>query len=231
MKAAGRRQKAEGKALWAARRKTRVLLSALFFLPSTFCLLPSAFSQSPSPRPAATPAAVGFEGYKLVRTRNVFDPDLRPLVTASQGTPAPAPIQQSDYIALTGTMLNAGKTLAFFSGSRPEFNKVLSVRDSIAKATITNISVAGVEVDRGGYKITVAVGQTLPLDNSAPTAAPAPQPVVAAAAAAAAATVVSTTATVGGTAATPAANAGAMSAKQQEIMKRMMEKRKQDGLQ
>lgn len=218
--------KATKKTWWTPRRRTPLLFSILRLLPSAFCLLPSAFSQSPSPRPAATPAVVGFEGYKLVRTRNVFDPDRRPPIAPGQATPAPAPIQQSDYIALTGTMLNAGKALAFFSGTRAEFNKVLGVRDSIAKATITSISVAGVEVDRGGTKITVAVGQTLPLDNSAPTAAPAPQPVVSAAAAAVSAgTAASTTA-----AAPAAATAAAMTARQQETMKRMMEKRKQDGL-
>lgn len=221
--------KVTGKMWWAPRRRTPLLFSILRLLPSAFCLLPSAFSQSPSPRPAANPAVVGFEGYKLVRTRNVFDPDRRPSIAPGQATPAPAPIQQSDYVALTGTMLNAGKALAFFSGTRAEFNKVLGVRDSIAKATITSISVAGVEVDRGGTKITVAVGQTLPLDNSAPTAAPAPQPVVAAAAAAASASA-GTAASTTAAAAPAAATAAAMTAKQQETMKRMMEKRKQDGL-
>ena len=208
----------------------RLLLSGFCFLAS-FCLLPSAFAQRPT---------ITFESYKLVRTRNVFDPDRRPLVK-KEGAPTAAPIQQSDYVALTGTMLNAGKTLAFFSGSRTEFNKVLAVRDSIAKATITKIDGTGVELDRDGRKITVAVGQTVPLDNSAPAAAPASQPVVSAAAAVAAASAavnsvssVSSNATrsPAGAAAPPAAPGNpAADARLEEIKKRMMEKRKQDGLQ
>lgn len=155
----------------------------------------------------------------MVRTRNVFDPDRRSL-SAAAASPAATAVKPSDYVALTGTLLNAGKALAFFSGSRADFNKVLGVRDKIADATITAITAGGVEVDRAGKKVTVSVGQTVPLDNSAPASAPAVQSALPGAAAAAGA--VNTP--------SPAAASG-LSDKQQEIMRRMMEKRKQDGLQ
>ena len=129
-------------------------------------------AQTPSPKPAPTlahaaPPGLSFENYRMVRTRNVFDPDRRAM-NPTQSTAPPVPIKESDYIALTGTMINAGKALAFFSGSRSDFNKVLSVRDKIADATITNITATGVEVNRAGRKLTVTVGQTVPLDNSLP---------------------------------------------------------------
>ncbi len=72
-------------------------------------------------------------------------------------------------------MVNNGKALAFFTGSRDDYNTVISVNDEIAGAKLTSVSSAGVEVDRDGRKINVNVGQTVPFDNSPPGPAPAPQ--------------------------------------------------------
>lgn len=183
-----------------------------------------------TPAAHATPAAgLSFENYRMVRTRNVFDPDRRSL-SAPSSSPVPAVVKPSDYVALTGTLLNADKSLAFFSGSRSDFNKVLSVRDKIADATITDITAAGVEVDRGGKKVTVAVGQTVPLDNSAPTAAPLAQTLPSGGGDVASPNTAPNNPPTASASAATAAAANGLSSKQQEIMKRMMEKRQQDGL-
>ena len=63
------------------------------------------------------------------------------------------------------TLLSAEKSYAFFSGSRPEFNKVLNVREKIANATITGITGQSIEIERDGKHTTVAIGQTVPFDN------------------------------------------------------------------
>lgn len=131
---------------------------------------------------AATAAPVkkqNFDACPMVAARNIFDPERQPGVasSAAAASVSAAPVSGSDCAALTGTMLTAQKTLAFFSGSRPEWGGVFAVGASIGGARITKITSAGIEVERDGKKIAVAVGQSVPLDaNSAPAAASALAP-------------------------------------------------------
>src|ERR1700683_5600778 len=71
----------------------------------------------------------GFDAYHILVARNIFDPN-RVAISASAGT-QPRPVEQphkaTDYVTLTGVMVNDGKALAFFSGSRPDYDKVTEV--------------------------------------------------------------------------------------------------------
>jgi hypothetical protein len=119
--------------------------------------------------------AQSFDTYRMVRTKNIFDPSRLPMPTGSAAAPpvtAAPPPKPSDYVALTGIMVTSDTAVAFFSGSRPDYDKVLPINGDIAGAKVTRITPSSIEVDRGGKKITVAVGQTVPFDNSAPAAAP-----------------------------------------------------------
>jgi len=157
----------------------------------------------------------GFENYALLRTRNIFDPDRQPgavnnAPSASQ-TPTP-PTTRADYAALTGIMITADKALAFFSGSRPEFNAVLATSGTIAGAVVTRITPDSVEVERDGKRIVIAVGQTVPLDaSSVPGSAPA---------------------NISPLSASPTANAASTpapaSVDRETLIRRMMEKRQQE---
>ena len=142
-----------------------------------FLLPPSSFLPSASAQQAARPShpvpsgPLTYESFRLLHTRNVFDPDRRPVRPANG--PSPGATGRSDYLALTGTLIDSDKSYAFFSGSRSDFNKVLTVRDKIANATITQITPQSIVVERGGKRVNVVVGQTVPLDDkSAPGAAP-----------------------------------------------------------
>lgn len=166
-----------------------------------------------APRPAPTQLK-GFASFPLVRARNIFDPDRQPMV---MDAPPPSRTQaprQNDFFALTGTLVTADKALAFFAGSRPEFGKVLSTRDTIAGATVDRITPSHVEVNRGGKRISVAVGQQLLLDGTAPTAY-VPSAEV---------TTDSQSAPVTGGA--PATNPGSMPSN--DILRRMMERRQKE---
>ena len=139
--------------------------------------LHAAEGTKPSPAPAASIPTLRptYDSFRLVHTRNVFDPDRRPVRPVSNAPSLPA--TRSDYVALTGTLLSAEKSYAFFSGSRPEFNRVLTVREKIANASITGITSANIEVERDGKHLTIAVGQTVPFDNqTAPGTPPAEAP-------------------------------------------------------
>ena len=182
------------------------------------------------PAPGGSPAGNGRSGYdafRLFHTRNVFDPDRRPPRAVATETPAPTPAPaRTDFVALTGVLLREDRSLAFFSGSRAEYNKVLSLRDRIAGAEITQILPAGVEIDRAGQKTQVAVGQTVPLSNgTAPGAAPAPEAYAPAPSTASSAAVGTTTA---GSSVTPASPGSASLSKQDEIRRRLEERRRQE---
>ena len=174
-----------------------------------------------------------YESFRLLHTRNVFDPDRRPVRPANNA--ASIATSRSDYLALTGTLIDAGKSYAFFSGSRSDFNKVLSVRDKIANATITQITPMNIVVDRGGRSVSVAVGQTVPLDDkSAPGPAPSNQAEVTATSIdRPPATAEAAPSTDAGGASAPAAapapgGVRPAATSKEEIMRRMMEKRQQD---
>ena len=150
------------------------------------------------------------------------------------------PVGHADYLALTGTLIDGEKTYAFFSGSRSDFNKVLSVRDKIANATITQITPLNIVVDRGGKSVNVAVGQTVPLDDkSMPGTAPSNLAEVTATGIDRPASPPGETlppsssswagSTAPGTAAAlPPAGANPPATSKEEIMRRMMEKRQQE---
>jgi len=167
------------------------------------------FAQAPAP-------AQGFDVYRVLGERNIFDPNRLPMVQGAPPRVVEQPHKATDYVMLTGVMVNNGKALAFFSGSRPDYDKVTEVNGEIAGAKLTRIAPAGIEVDRAGKKIVVAVGQTVPFDDSAPGAPP--TDAVASTAAAPA-----TTGTGDASPATPQ-----LPGNLNEVMRRMMERRQHE---
>ena len=229
---------ARGGRLWKASRFTCLGVLNLALLVS------AASAQQVKPPANAPTGPLTFDAFRLIHTRNVFDPDRRPVRPVRDATALP--VGRADYLALTGTLSDGAKTYAFFSGSRPDFNKVLTVRDKIASATITQITPMNIVVERGGKSTNVAVGQTVPLDDkSVPGPAPANYAEVTSTSIERPANANANTGTgddnpppaapgTGApaapvTAAPPAAgSANGPAASREEIMRRMMEKRKQD---
>ena len=132
----------------------------------------------------AAEKVAGFDAFRLLRTKNMFDPNRRPArtETASARTNAPVPQNKSSTLTLTGTMVTEGKVLAFFGGTRADYSKVLSVGGTIADCKITAIKTTEVEMERGGKPGTLAVGHQLQIDG-APSDVPSPEPTGAAPAA------------------------------------------------
>ncbi len=114
---------------------------------------------------AAQPAepAKGYDAFRLVRTRNIFDPNRRPVRTEAP-PPRSTPRTRSISFTLTGTMVRDGRSLAFFSGSRSEFSKVIGVGDSVANYKIAAIEPSQVELEHDGKKVTLAIGQPFKIE-------------------------------------------------------------------
>lgn len=154
----------------------------------------------------------GYEAFKGMRTKNIFDPERRgPRI---ESAPAATASNRPDFLALTGTMVTTGKTLAFFVGSRSEFNKVLSVREKIAHYTVASITPSHVELEKEGKLLTLAIGKQLAMDGtgtvSESTGAGAAGP--------------SNTAPAGANMAPPPG----VPADKAEVLRRMMERRQQE---
>lgn len=127
----------------------------------------------PAPGDAQT-AESGFNAFRLIRTRNIFDPERRPIQSGTVAQrPQAAPPPRSNYVSLTGTMTTTGKKLAFFAGSAAEYNRVIGLQEVIAGYTIADILPTQVKLERDGKPTVVNVGQQIPLAASGtPPAAP-----------------------------------------------------------
>ncbi len=175
-------------------------------------------------RPAgsrAEEAVKSYDTYKTVRTRNIFDPNRRAVreSTPTQRTSSYTPRTRSSTFTLTGTMVREGRSLAFFSGSRSEFSKVIAVGDAVANYKVTAIEPAQVELERDGKKMTLAIGKPFQIEGVPGDPEPAEEPAAAAGepgAAAPGSTPPATTST------NPAP--GGSDAKS-EVLRRMMERR------
>ncbi len=167
----------------------------------------------------AVEKAPGFDTFRLMRTRNMFDPGRRPARTdtASAARTVAAPQSRNSTLSLTGTMVTDGKTLAFFNGTRSDYAKVLAVGGAVADCKITAIHPTQVEIERGGKASVLAVGQQLVIEG-APSDAPPPEPAPATAAEPA----------PGAAPGDPAAPAPAVSNDKSEVLRRMMERREKE---
>ena len=114
----------------------------------------------------APPPAQGYAAFRLVRTRNIFDPSRQGTVRTDEAPRPQTTATRSNFIVLTGAMVTENKTLAFFTGSRPEFSKVIPVGEKIADFTVKRITAAEVELDHAGKSIAVAVGALVPLEGT-----------------------------------------------------------------
>ena len=106
----------------------------------------------------------GYDAYKLVRTRNIFDPNRKAVRIEASRSNTPSRPRASSF-TLTGTMVREGRSLAFFSGSRSEFSKVISAGDSVANYKITAIQPSQVELEHEGKKMTLAIGKPFQIEG------------------------------------------------------------------
>ena len=68
---------------------------------------------------------------------------------------------RTEYVALTGTMKDEKGPLAFFYGSRPDYQKVLKTNDAIAGFTIADIEHAYVKLKSGTNELMLPVNMQL----------------------------------------------------------------------
>jgi hypothetical protein len=100
----------------------------------------------------------GFESFRIVLERNIFDPNRRPLQPEDFSVPKEPP---ADRVALIGVLISEGGAVAFFESPKPEYN--LDVKQG---ETIAGFQVAGIRTDyltlvRDGRQMELPVGSSL----------------------------------------------------------------------
>ena len=126
-------------------------------------------------RPATLKPAAGFDTFRVISERNIFDPNRTGRSDRSPEAPAP----RMDYITLVGTMHYDKGLFAFFDGSAPDYRKSLHEGDKIEQYTVTHIRPDGVDLRRDAHALTLAIGRQLqrpPGGDWAPAAADAVRP-------------------------------------------------------
>jgi len=124
-------------------------------------------SQPAPTAPATTPAGKGFDAFQMVRLKNIFDPNRKPMrVDSSSESKSAKDRNRPSYFTLTGTMVAEGRSLAFFSGSRSEFSKVLPVGEMVGGYKVVSITSAQTELEHDGKSVVMTVGMSQQIDGS-----------------------------------------------------------------
>ena len=107
-------------------------------------------------------ARSGDDPIALLVSRNIFDP-ARAAPRAPDAAPPPQPVEPPRVrtLALTGSLVYPGKTIAFFSGSEPAFNRVVAPEESIGPWTVRTITTTSAELAGDDQVFTLPVGRQL----------------------------------------------------------------------
>jgi len=123
----------------------------------------------------------GMAAYALIVERNIFDPTRRKFVPRER-TPRPDPPPRAEVITLTGSLLYSGKAYGFFSGSGSD-RSVVPVGEKIADLKLLELTTSEALLAQGETTMRLQVGGHLerrgesPWESTdTPTEAPAETP-------------------------------------------------------
>jgi len=97
-----------------------------------------------------------FKSFNLILDRNIFDPDRRGPREQRRERPPEPPREES--FTLLGTMFYSDKQLAFFDGTDSNWAGAVKLGESVAGHKITKIDFDKIEVDWNGEIIILEVG-------------------------------------------------------------------------
>ena len=114
------------------------------------------------PENAELPASGNSEfcQFRIVIQRNIFNPNRRKPVERREVVPPPAP-PQIDQITLIGTLISEPTAFAFFAGSSPEFNSVAKRGEAVAGYTLAEIHSRGITLRDATQTLELKVSEGL----------------------------------------------------------------------
>jgi len=166
-------------------RAGRIAAIAMMALPGV-AVTRGAETRPPAAAPSAAPDRVGFDAFRILSERNIFNPNR--VGRTLQGPSVPAQ-PSGDLVTLVGAMDSDRGPQAFFDSDNHLYRKVLPSGGKIAQYTVGQIANSGVELARDGKSFVLRVGQQLrrahggdwavvetPTSSAAATATSAPAP-------------------------------------------------------
>ena len=141
------------------RRAKCLLVAAVLFL----LLSVQALGRAQEDRSSTAP---GFDSFRIVVDRNIFDPNRRASRPERRSAPK-EPAAQPDQIALTGVLIHEGAAVAFFEGTKPEYSVDLKEGGTVAGYTVVEIRTDGLKLSKDGREIELPVGSGLSRQNGA----------------------------------------------------------------
>ena len=105
----------------------------------------------------------GFEAFRVLVSRNIFDPERRPDLPAPQPreVPTPAPPSEVVEVVLLGTLVHGDRHVAFVREGEDGKSEVIESGRSVAGFEVAEIDTKGVRLTREGADIHLPVGQAL----------------------------------------------------------------------
>lgn len=111
-------------------------------------------------------SAAEFESFKLILDRNIFDPDRRGPREQRRERPPEPPREES--FTLLGTMFYSDKQLAFFDGTDSEWAGAVKMGETVAGHKLTKVGFETIELDWNGESIELTVGAARAKRGDAP---------------------------------------------------------------
>lgn len=142
-------------------RRAQTALVAGLVLASIMTPLTGAEPENSEPAAAATARPTSYQDFKLIRERNIFDPNRTRRPRPGEAAPERPRAPKIEVISLTGTMSYAKGTFAFFDSSVGDFRKTAKAGDQIAGYTVRGIGQHHVALEREGQSLELKVGQQL----------------------------------------------------------------------
>lgn len=131
-------------------------------------LLAFAITTAAEPTAGSPPASdSGFEPFRVIVTRNIFDPGRR--VGATEGTrstePPPGEIKIEDFhgesLSILGVLVDGIDAVVFIGSSDGRYDGVVTVGETIAGCRVLEARTDAVRLGQDGQSLTVPVGATL----------------------------------------------------------------------
>ncbi len=101
-----------------------------------------------------------FADFKLIHERNIFDPNRQPASVRKARVRAAIPTKV-ESLALVGTLLSDKESYAFFDGSESKFRTVLKTSNSVAGLTLVGITTSSVKLLNQSNTVELPVGMHL----------------------------------------------------------------------
>ncbi len=119
--------------------------------------------------------ASGFDAFRNVKLKNIFDPTRRGMRSdSSTSSTSTESVKRGRSLSLTGTMVTEGRALAFFGGSAAEGNRVVASGDSVAGYKLSAIAATQVALEREGKQLVLQVGRQFTFEADGATGAAEP---------------------------------------------------------